>query len=615
MHTIASLMPAAEPVEIDNLSSKLRALEVAIASEGAAAVDRQRSTDRQLTAILAALQPTSPKLSTATPVATPELAALSALITDLALKVGKLELSVAQSVEAAPALKSEASQIVAPSCASAEPTHDNKSIDSVAPQSEAKPEGYADMPAVVEAAGLIACESGNEPDDNAKIDLDEHACSPSLMATAVEQPHCVPAAGRAPAGIVDIFPRSTPTAPAAEAPAAAAGGIENPEEALIESNWDQVVDNWDDMNLRPELLHGIYAYGLERPRAIQQRAIVPVVAGHDVIAQAHFETGKTTALLISALQSIDVSLKQPQTLVLAPTRELAQQIQKVVVALSNYMNIECFAAVCGTSVREAMAKLQEGVHVVVGTPGRVFDMIQRRALKTDHIKIFCVDEADEMLWRGFKDQIYDVFQLLPPTIQVVLLSATMPADVLEVTTKFMRDPIRILVKLVALALEGNKQFYIAAEKEEWKLDILLDLYETITITQAVIFCNTRRKVDWLTEKLQAREFTVSAMHGDMDQGQREVIIKEFRSGSSRVLITTDLFARGFDVQQGSLVINYDLPSSRENYIRRIGRGGRFGCKGVAINFVATEDVPTLRDIERFYNTQIDEMPMNVDDLV
>lgn len=173
------------------------------------------------------------------------------------------------------------------------------------------------------------------------------------------------------------------------------------------------------------------------------------------------------------------------------------------------MNIECFSAVGGTSVREGMAKLQEGVHIVVGTPGRVFDMIQRRALKTDHIKIFCLDEADEMLSRGFKDQIYDVFQLLPPSTQVVLLSATMPQDVLEVTTKFMRDPIRILVKRDELTLEGIKQFYIAVEKEEWKLDTLSDLYETVTITQAVIFCNTRRKVDWLTEKLQSREFTVS----------------------------------------------------------------------------------------------------------
>ncbi|KAH8998220.1 P-loop containing nucleoside triphosphate hydrolase protein [Lactarius hatsudake] len=264
------------------------------------------------------------------------------------------------------------------------------------------------------------------------------------------------------------------------------------------------------------------------------------------------------------------------------------------------MNVECHACVGGTNVREDMAKLQEGVHIVVGTPGRVYDMINRRALRTDTIKLFCLDEADEMLSRGFKDQIYEVFQLLPQDTQVVLLSATMPADVLEVTKKFMREPVRILVKRDELTLEGIKQFYIAVEKEEWKLDTLCDLYETVTITQAVIFCNTRRKVDWLTEKMHAREFTVSAMHGDMEQKQREVLMKEFRSGSSRVLITTDLLARGIDVQQVSLVINYDLPTNRENYIHRIGRGGRFGRKGVAINFVTTEDVRMLRDIERSY---------------
>ena len=250
-----------------------------------------------------------------------------------------------------------------------------------------------------------------------------------------------------------------------------------------------------------------------------------------------------------------------------------------------------------------------------GTPGRVYDMLNRRAFRTDYLKMFCLDEADEMLSRGFKDQMYELFQLLPQDTQVVLLSATMPEDVLAVTKKFMRDPVRILVKRDELTLEGIKQFYIGVEKEDWKFDTLTDLYETVTITQAVIFCNTRRKVDWLTEQLHAREFTVSAMHGDMDQQQREVIMREFRSGSSRVLITTDLLARGIDVQQVSLVINYDLPSNRENYIHRIGRGGRFGRKGVAINFVTNDDTRMLRDIEQFYNTQIEEMPLNVADLI
>ncbi|KAG6363376.1 hypothetical protein INS49_008474 [Diaporthe citri] len=388
-----------------------------------------------------------------------------------------------------------------------------------------------------------------------------------------------------------------------------------PEGGQIESNYDETVDSFDEMALKSELLRGIYAYGFERPSAIQQRAIMPVIKGHDVIAQAQSGTGKTATFSISVLQKIDPSLKQCQALILAPTRELAQQIQKVVVAIGDFMNIECHACIGGTSVRDDMKALQDGPQVVVGTPGRVHDMIQRRFLKTDGMKMFVLDEADEMLSRGFTEQIYDIFQLLPQSTQVVLLSATMPQDVLEVTTKFMRDPVRILVKKDELTLEGIKQFYIAVEKEEWKLDTLSDLYETVTITQAVIFCNTRRKVDWLTDKLTARDFTVSAMHGDMDQAQRDLIMKEFRSGSSRVLIATDLLARGIDVQQVSLVINYDLPANRENYIHRIGRGGRFGRKGVAINFVTADDVRMMREIEQFYSTQIEEMPMNVADLI
>jgi translation initiation factor 4A len=229
--------------------------------------------------------------------------------------------------------------------------------------------------------------------------------------------------------------------------------------------------------------------------------------------------------------------------------------------------------------------------------------------------LFSLDEADELLNRGFKDQIYDIFKFLPETVQVALFSATMPLEVLEVTGTFMRDPVRILVKRDELTLDGIRQFYVAVEKEEWKLDTLCDLYETLTITQAIIYVNKRRQVDWLTEQMKNRDFTVSAMHGEMNQRERDIIMREFRTGSSRVLITTDLLARGIDVQQVSLVINYDLPTNRENYIHRIGRSGRFGRKGVAINFLTATDVQYMRDIEQFYNTQIEEMPMNVADLI
>merc|ERR1711942_227453 len=386
-------------------------------------------------------------------------------------------------------------------------------------------------------------------------------------------------------------------------------------DGVIDSNWDEVCENFDDMNLKEELLRGIYAYGFEKPSAIQQRAIVPCIKGMDVIAQAQSGTGKTATFSIAILEKIDTGLRECQALILAPTRELAQQIQKVVMSLGDYMSAQCHACIGGTSVREDMRKLDVGQHIVVGTPGRVFDMISRKVLRPNDIKQFVLDEADEMLSRGFKDQIYDVFRHLNQEIQVILLSATMPQEVLEVTTRFMRDPIRILVKKEELTLEGIRQFYISVEREEWKLDTLCDLYETLTITQAVIFCNTRRKVDWLTEKMHSRDFTMSAMHGDMDQKERDIIMREFRSGSSRVLITTDLLARGIDVQQVSLVINYDLPTNRENYIHRIGRGGRFGRKGVAINFMTSEDTRTMKDIEQFYNTEVEEMPTNVADLI
>jgi len=383
----------------------------------------------------------------------------------------------------------------------------------------------------------------------------------------------------------------------------------------FESNWDEIVDNFDRMNLREDLLRGIYAYGFEKPSAIQQRAVLPLTKGHDIIAQAQSGTGKTATFTIGILQQLDFSLLETQALILAPTRELAQQIQKVVIALGDYLNARCHSCIGGTRVRDDIAKLQTGVHIVVGTPGRVYDMLCRKVLRPDKIKVFILDEADEMLSRGFKDQIYDIFTLLPHSVQVGLFSATMPPEALDITQKFMNNPVRILVKRDELTLEGIKQFYISVEKEDWKLETLCDLYDTLNITQAVIFCNTRRRVDWLTEKMRQKDFTVSSTHGDISQRERDIILSEFRTGSSRVLITTDLLARGIDVQQVSLVINYDLPGNLENYIHRIGRSGRFGRKGVAINFVKGEDAKILKDLEQFYNTQIDEMPASVADLI
>jgi len=367
--------------------------------------------------------------------------------------------------------------------------------------------------------------------------------------------------------------------------------------------------------LKEDLLRGIYAYGFEKPSAIQQRAIIPILKGRDVIAQSQSGTGKTTIFCVGVLQCINSKSKETQAICLSPTRELAVQSRNVMLAFGDYMAASCHACIGGKSVGEDMRVLGAGVQVVSGTPGRVYDMIRRRALKTKHIKMLVIDEADEMLGKGFKEQLYDIYRYLPPKTQVVLVSATMPQDVLEMTTKFMSDPVKILVKRDELTLEGIKQFFVAVEKEDWKFDTLCDLYDILTITQAVIFCNTKTKVEWLTGKMREANFTVSSMHGDMPQKERDDIMADFRSGKSRVLIATDVWGRGLDVQQVSLVINYDLPNSRELYIHRIGRSGRFGRKGVAINFVKNDDIRILRDIEQFYGTQIDEMPMNVAELI
>lgn len=375
------------------------------------------------------------------------------------------------------------------------------------------------------------------------------------------------------------------------------------------------MESFDDLNLNMDLLRGIYSYGFEKPSVIQQKAILPVLEGHDTIAQAQSGTGKTGTFCIAALQMLDLDDPSTQVLIMAPTRELALQIFNVLRHLSHFMNVTMHCCVGGTALQEDMKKLEGSIQMIVGTPGRVNDLLQRGLLNLSNCKLFCLDEADEMLSRGFKEQIYEVFQSLKDNVQVALFSATMPQDILDISKKFMRDPVRILVKKDELTLEGIKQFYVEMDKESWKFETLCDLYESITIAQAIIYCNTRRKVDWLTRAMRNKDFVTSAIHGDMDMQVRNAILKEFRSGASRVLITTDLLARGIDVQQVSLVVNYDFPTDRENYIHRIGRSGRYGRKGTAINFILPEDRPMMEEIEQFYHTTIEALPADIKNLL
>jgi len=423
----------------------------------------------------------------------------------------------------------------------------------------------------------------------------------------------------------EVRRRASQLGPEGYTPAAGVCVVTGPLFAMSESRIENVTvmgsaeypvyDSFDDMELQEDLLRGIYSYGFERPSAIQQRAIMPVADGRDVIGQAQSGTGKTAAFLVGALQRLDSRGSGrgagPQALLLAPTRELATQIHGVAEALGDRIGLRCHVCVGGTARRDDAERLRQGQHVVVGTPGRIHDLLEKRLLRADDLRIFVLDEADEMLSVGFLEKIYQIFKLLPPEVQVCLFSATMPPDILDLTTKFMRDPVRILVKAEALTLEGILQYYVALDKEAHKLDVLCDLFETLTITQSIIYCNTRRNADFLENQMTRQDFTVSVMHADLDQEARNLVMREFKSGSSRVLISTDLLARGIDVQQVSLVINYDLPSKVETYLHRIGRSGRYGRKGVAINFVTGRDVRHLRDIERYYRTQIEELPADI----
>lgn len=369
---------------------------------------------------------------------------------------------------------------------------------------------------------------------------------------------------------------------------------------------------FDEMNLPSTLLEGIYCYGWERPSPIQQKSIIPFMQGKDVIAQAQSGTGKTGAFTIGSVASIRINLQKPQILMLSPVRDLAIQTYELVKCLIRRMNVQVSLCI-GNGVSANVSKIEDinlDAQIIVGTPGRVWDCLRRGRLHTDELRILILDEADEMLSKGFKDQIKTIFQFLPKDIQVGLFSATLPTDILELSNAFMRDPVRILVKKEQLTLEGIRQYYIYLKNDGWKMDVLKDLYSSLHMAQTIIFCNSKQRVIDLQKKLSEENFSVDILHGGMEQQERNEIMQRFRKGDSCILISTDIISRGIDVQQISLVINYDLPFRPESYIHRIGRSGRYGRRGIAINLVTDDDYQNLRLIEKFFQTQIESMPTN-----
>ena len=382
---------------------------------------------------------------------------------------------------------------------------------------------------------------------------------------------------------------------------------------LMQTNFDESVETFDELGLKSDLLRGIYGYGFEKPSIIQQKAILPIIKGRDVIAQAQSGTGKTAAFAIGTLQLIEQENDELQCLVLSPTRELANQTSIVYQFLGEYLNIKITLLIGGLKVGGDINKLKENPQIIVGSPGRVLDLIRRKRISLSYLKSFVLDEADEMLSKGFLDTIREIISLIPTTTKILLFSATMPRDIVELTTHFMKEPAKILVKNEELTLEGIKQYYVYLKKED-KMEVLFQIYRGIEIAQAIIYCNTKKTVENVCEDLKKKGHMISAIHGDLKQIERDAVMKDFRSGVTRVLVTTDLLARGIDVYQVSLVINYEMPKEKETYIHRIGRSGRFGRKGTAINFITPPEKDKLLEIQDFYNTNIEQLPTDLSEI-
>ena len=380
-------------------------------------------------------------------------------------------------------------------------------------------------------------------------------------------------------------------------------------------NTEDSITSFEELNLREEVIRGIYSYGFEKPSLIQSLAIPKMLSGKDLIAQAHSGTGKTATFLISVLQKIDLTVEGAQAIVLAHTHELAEQIYDVCKNLCHYMKVTPVLCVGGQKIEKTRDELYKNTTIVIGTPGRIIDLINRSYLSTRSVKILVVDEADEMLSRNFQPQVKNVIEQLPMSTQMCIFSATLPSAVFELTEKFMNSPEKILVANEKLTLDGIKQYYINIQKDRWKFETFCELYTMISVSQTIVYVNSIKRANILKEALNERNFPVSMIHSDMSSTERADIMREFKGGSTRILISTDLLARGIDIQQISIVINYDLPRNKECYIHRIGRSGRFGRKGVAINFITDDESRQLRDLISYYKTEITEMPKNIQDLI
>ena len=388
--------------------------------------------------------------------------------------------------------------------------------------------------------------------------------------------------------------------------------IKEPEGVTQPDMYD--ISSWDELDIDPNILRGIYAYGFEKPSPIQQKAIKPIILGKDIIAQAQSGTGKTATFTIGALSKVEISDNSTQVMILSPTRELCVQTSKVVESIGGMMKglrVQTAFGGGGYEDRNSFSS-RDSAHIICGCPGRIYDMIRRDQLNIKKLKLVIFDEADELLSDGFKEQVYSIFQYFHDNIQVGLFSATMPDHILKMTEKFMRNPVKICVKADQLTLEGISQFFVALEDDRQKYATLKDIFSQLPVSQCIIYCNSVKRVADLYDAMIEDDFPVCCIHSTMDKFTRDKSINDFRNGKSRVLISSNVTARGIDIQQVSIVINFDIPKCVHTYLHRIGRGGRWGRKGVGINLITRRDLDKLKEIETHYSSTIKELPSNLE---
>ena len=373
---------------------------------------------------------------------------------------------------------------------------------------------------------------------------------------------------------------------------------------------NKIINYWEDCVTNEDLLRGIYSYGFEKPSAIQCKAIYPITCKRDVIAQAQSGTGKTGAFTIGTLSLVDATINKTQAILLAPTHELAKQTASVITSLSQHIQGLCVGTfIGGASVMDDRRVIDERIpHVVVGCPGRVYDLIRRRYLNAEHVRILVIDEADEMLSKGFQEQIQSIFQMLSMDVQVAIFSATLNREVMDLTPRFMNDPVKITMEADKLSLDGIKQYYVAVRSDDDKFDALKKLFNYINVNQCIIYCNSVMRVSQLCDAMRDEGYSVDCIHRNMSKEDRDHVYQQFRSGSLRFLISSNITARGIDIQQVSVVINFDITSDVHTYLHRIGRSGRWGRKGTAINFISPRDIRVMRDIENYYRIQTLPLP-------